>query len=174
MPEQITEQIILVDRSDNEIGYCEKLEAHKNGGKLHRAFSIFIFNSRGQMLLQQRAATKYHCAGLWTNACCSHPNKGETLEAAVHRKLKQEMGFDCPLKEIFSFIYRAEFANGLTEHEFDHVFVGRYDGAINPNPDEVDDWRWIDVAELIKDVKKNPQKYTPWFRIALEKVLESI
>ena len=166
------EKIILVDEDDREIGFEEKIKAHEDGGKLHRAFSIFIFNSKGDMLLQLRSVKKYHFGGLWTNSCCSHPNKGETLEDAVHRKLMQEFGFDTELKEVFSFIYRATFDNGLTEHEFDHVFVGTYNGEPKPNPEEIDDYKWISKEDLIKDVKENSDKYTPWFKIALPKILD--
>ncbi|MFH0837453.1 MAG: isopentenyl-diphosphate Delta-isomerase [Candidatus Aenigmatarchaeota archaeon] len=166
------EMIILVDKNDNEIGFMEKMAAHENGGTLHRAFSIFIFNSKGEMLLQLRAKKKYHFGNLWTNTCCSHPNKGESLENAVHRKLNQEFGFDCDLKEIFSFIYKADFTNGLAEHELDHVFVGRFDNQPQPNPDEIDDYKWIDPLELQKDVENNPDNYTPWFKICLNRVLE--
>jgi len=165
------EMIILVDKNDREIGSEEKIKAHENGGSLHRAFSIFVFDKEGRMLIQRRAMKKYHCAGLWTNACCSHPNKGEVLEKAVHRKLKQEFGFDTDLKETFSFIYKADFDNGLTEHELDHVFVGNFDGKPKPNPDEIDGYKWINSLELQKDVEKNPDKYTPWFKIALDKVI---
>ncbi len=166
------EEIILVDERDNEIGSMEKLKAHRDGGTLHRAFSVFVFNSRGRMLIQRRASGKYHCGGLWTNTCCSHQNPGETLEEAAHRKLKQEMGFDTGLREILKFIYRAEFENGLTEHEFDHVFVGRYDGEVSPNPEEADGYKWIDVKRLREDVSKSPEKYTPWFRMVVDRVVE--
>ena len=166
------EEIILVDEKDNETGSMEKLKAHENGGTLHRAFSIFVFNSGGKMLVQKRAAGKYHCAGLWTNTCCSHQNPGETLEEAVHRKLKQEMGFDTELREILKFIYRAEFDNGLTEHELDHVFVGIHDGEVSPVPEEAEDYKWADVKQLREDVSRNPEKYTPWFKIVLDRVME--
>ncbi|MBI4895733.1 MAG: isopentenyl-diphosphate Delta-isomerase [Candidatus Aenigmarchaeota archaeon] len=168
------EMIILVDKNDKEIGYMEKIEAHKNGGTLHRAFSIFIFNSRGEMLLQKRSVKKHHFGGLWTNACCSHPLKGENLDHAIHRKLHQEMGFDCSMKEIFSFIYQADWNNGLSEHEFDHVYVGIYDGILSTNREEVDEYRYVDISWLKDDVKKHPENYTPWFKIALTKVLEHV
>lgn len=164
------ELIVLVDEKDSETGTSEKIAAHRDGGKLHRAFSIFVFNNRGEMLLQQRAAEKYHCAGMWTNTCCSHQRPGETLEQAAHRKLEQEMGFDTRLKEIFKFTYKASFDNGLTEHELDHVFVGRFDGKPKPNPEEVGDWRWVGMPELKEDIAKNPSKYTPWFKIVLGRV----
>jgi len=164
------EKIILVDKNDNQVGIEEKLKAHQNGGKLHRAFSIFVFNSKGELMLQKRAKTKYHCPGLWTNTCCSHPRPGEELEDAAHRRLKEEMGFDCELKEDFDFIYKAKFDNGLTEWEFDHVFLGQYDGSPRINPNEADDWKWIKMRDLKKDIKANPRNYTPWFKIALEKL----
>ncbi len=165
------EIIILVDEKDNPVGYEEKLSAHRDGGKLHRAFSIFIFNSKNEALLQLRAKAKHHFQSLWSNPCCSHPIKGEKLENAVHRKLMQELGFDTPLKEKFSFVYKAtDPKSGLTEHEFDHVFVGHFDGSPKPNPDEVDDWKWITVNDLRTDVEKNPGKYTPWFPIAFSKL----
>jgi isopentenyl-diphosphate delta-isomerase len=164
------EQVVLVDKNDNEIGIEEKIRAHENGGKLHRAFSIFIFNSKGEMLLQLRSVKKYHFGGLLTNTCCSHPRPGESLEHAIHRKLKQEFGFDTELKEKFSFTYQADFDNGLSEHEFDHVFIGTFDGEPKPNPEEIDDFKWIDMEELKKDVNENPEKYAPWFKIAIDQV----
>jgi len=165
------EIIVLVDEKDNPVGYAEKINAHQDGGKLHRAFSIFIFNSKKEALLQRRAKVKHTFQSLWSNPCCSHPVKGEKLEDAVHRKLKQELGFDTPLKESFSFVYKAtDTKSGLTEHEFDHVFIGHYDGSPNPNPEEVDDWKWIAIDDLRKDVAKHPEKYTPWFPIAFNKL----
>lgn len=161
------EQIILVDENDNQIGLMEKMEAHKKG-LLHRAFSVFIINGRGEMMIQKRAASKYHCGGLWTNTCCSHPRNGEEVGAAASRRLREEMGFECPLSELFVFQYRAPFDNGLTENEIDHVFVGKYDGPVSLNPEEADDWKWISVDELKSDIQKNPNNYTVWFKIALE------
>ncbi|RLI98564.1 MAG: isopentenyl-diphosphate delta-isomerase [Candidatus Aenigmatarchaeota archaeon] len=166
------ERVILVDEDDNEKGTEEKMKAHEGGGRLHRAFSIFIFNDNGEMLLQKRASSKYHCGGLWTNTCCSHPRPGESLEEAAHRKLKQEMGFDTGLEEVVSFVYRASFENGLTEHELDHVFVGRYKGDPELNPEEAEDFRWMKPQDVKKDVEENPDKYTPWFKIILNKVIE--
>ncbi len=163
------EEIILVDKNDNKIGTGEKMKVHQDG-KLHRAFSIFVFNSKNKMLLQKRAKTKYHCGGLWTNTCCSHPRSGESLEKATHRRLQEEMGFDCELKKIASFIYRAEFDNGLTEHEYDHIFTGRFDGEPKLNSEEADDYKWISLEELKKEIKKNPESFTVWFKIAMEKV----
>jgi len=167
------EEIILVDETDKEIGFEEKIKAHSNGGKLHRAFSIFILNSGGKLLLQLRSVKKHHFGGLWTNTCCSHPRKGEKLEVAIHRKLLQEFGFDTELRESFSFTYRADDAkSGLTEHEFDHVFMGLFNGKPKPNPEEIDDWKWVDLEDLKRDVTRNPGKYTPWFKLALDKVIE--
>jgi isopentenyl-diphosphate delta-isomerase len=167
----MNEKVVLVDENDREIGIEDKIKAHKEG-KLHRAFSIFIFNSKGEMLLQKRAKNKYHSGGLWTNACCSHPRPNESLENAVHRRLKEEMGFDCQLNKAFHFIYKVNFENGLKEYEFDHVFIGVYDGKVNPNLDEVEDFKWVDIDTLIKDVQCNGDKYTYWFKVALPKVLE--
>jgi len=167
------ETIILVDKNDRQTGTMEKMEAHEKA-ELHRAFSIFVFNSKKEMLIQQRAKGKYHCAGLWTNTCCSHPRPGETTETAAHRRLKEEMGFDTGLKEITSFIYKAPFENGLTEHEFDHVFIGTYDGKVKPNKEEVCNWKFIELKNLLEDVKSHPENYTPWFKIILKKVIKHI
>ncbi|MDJ0765145.1 MAG: isopentenyl-diphosphate Delta-isomerase [Myxococcota bacterium] len=165
------EMIILVDENDNQIGTGEKMAVHR-AGDLHRCFSIFVFSSSGQVLLQKRAARKYHSGGLWTNTCCSHPRDGEELSQAIHRRLVEEMGFDCDLKEVFSFIYRAELDHGLIEHEFDHVFVGIYDGPIRPNPEEADGYEWRSVPVVAQDMRKNPHQYTVWSIIAFEKLLE--
>lgn len=164
------EFVVLVDENDNEIGIEEKMKAHEDA-KLHRAFSIFIFNSDDEMLLQQRACDKYHSGCLWTNATCSHPRPGEKVEQAAHRRLQEEMGFDTELKKAFQFIYKAEFDHGLTEHELDHVFIGKFDGSINLNPDEADDFKWIDLETLKSDIKVNSENYTVWFKIAFDKVL---
>lgn len=142
----------------------EKIEAHKQG-LLHRAFSVFIFNSRNQLLMQQRALSKYHSPGLWTNTCCSHPRMDEPLEEAVHRRLKEEMGMDCKVEKKFHFIYKADVANGLIEHEFDHVFIGVSDFEPFINPEEVEAWKYMNLDEIRKDLKKNPSDYTVWFRI---------
>ena len=164
------EKIILVDKNDKEIGTGEKLKVHKEG-KLHRAFSIFIFNSQGQMLIQKRNSNKYHSGGLWSNTCCSHPRAGKALTEEIHERLKQEMGFDTDLKEIFSFIYKVRFDNNLYEHEFDHVYIGRYDNDPKPNPQEAEECKWIPISELTCDTKRNPDDYTYWFKAALERVL---
>ncbi|MCD6367805.1 MAG: isopentenyl-diphosphate Delta-isomerase [Candidatus Aenigmarchaeota archaeon] len=164
------ERVILVDENDNEIGTEEKIKAHQNGGKLHRAFSILVLNSKGELLIQKRASDKYHCPGLWSNTCCSHPRPGETVEEAAHRRLMEECGFDTDLREIFSFIYKIDFDNGLTEREFDHVLIGKYDGEIHPNPEEVEECRWIDMKALKREVENDPEKFTPWFRLILERI----
>lgn len=163
------ELVVLVDDKDKELGACEKLETHQKA-LLHRAFSIFVFNSKGEMMLQQRAKSKYHCGGLWSNACCGHPRPGESLADATKRRLMEEMGFECPLSEVKTLIYRVKFDNGLTEHEFLHVFRGLFDGVPKINPEEADDWKWIGLEELKEDIKVNPEKYTYWFKLVLEKI----
>ncbi|MBI4292289.1 MAG: isopentenyl-diphosphate Delta-isomerase [Betaproteobacteria bacterium] len=167
------DEVILVDENDNQIGISEKIKAHL-GGKLHRAFSIFIFNASGQMLLQKRAKGKYHSGGLWSNACCSHPNPGENTEAAAHRRLNEELGFDCPLVEVYQFVYQAKLDGGLSEHEYDHVLIGSYDAEPRVNPSEVDDWKWIDPASLREDMQRNPANYTYWLRVSLDDVLAKL
>ena len=169
----MSERIILVDEHDRPIGTEDKLVAHQGHGKLHRAFSIFIFNPRGEMLLQLRSAKKYHFGGLWTNACCSHPRAGEELAEAVHRRLKDECGFDTELREVFSFIYQADWKDGLAEHEYDHVFIGTYEGPVPGNPEEADAWAWVRPERILEDVAKRPDAYSPWFKIALPRVLEA-
>jgi len=164
------EEVILVDENDNQIGTEEKIQAHKEG-KLHRAFSVFVFNSEGKLLLQQRAKSKYHSPGLWTNTCCSHPRLDENVEEAAHRRLKEEMGFDCPLKEVFSFTYKTKFDNGLFEHEFDHVLIGSYNANPSPDPEEVETWQWMDMEELKQDIQKNPDNYSYWLKTAIDKVM---
>lgn len=156
------EIIINVDENDNEIGFIEKLDAHIKG-VLHRAISVFIFNDNKELLLQKRFSGKYHSPGLWTNTCCTHPNKNEDTKDAANRRLKEEMGIYSNLREIFSFIYYVKFDNNLIEHEFDHVFFGKYNGSIKFNPIEVDDYKWISLDKLKTDLKENPEKYTFWF-----------
>lgn len=160
----MVENIIVVDKFDKEIGSIEKMEAHHKG-ILHRAFSILVFNKKNELLLQKRDKDKYHSPGLWTNTCCSHPRFGESLEQAVNRRLKEEMGFTCELKEVFSFIYKAELENKLTENEFDHVFMGIYDGEVEINKDEVEDYKWISIEEAKVDMENNPEQYTYWFKV---------
>lgn len=169
LSDTIAAAVVLVNENDEPVGTMEKLEAHQLG-LLHRAFSVFVFNERGEMLLQQRAAGKYHSPGLWTNTCCSHPAPGERVDAAAHRRLVEEMGFDCPLQPAFNFTYRAEFDNGLIEHEFDHVFIGRWEGEITPNPEEVGNYRYITLTDIRKWMAERPEDFTPWFKIALPEV----
>ena len=161
--------VILVDEHDVQTGTMEKMEVHKKA-LLHRAFSIFICNEKGEMLLHKRADKKYHSAGLWTNACCSHPQPGEETVVAAATRLQEEMGFQVTLKKAFDFIYKAPFDNGLTEHEFDHVFIGTYDGEILPNADEVSDYCFKPVEEIKNSIQSHPQKYTEWFKIAFPKM----
>jgi len=163
------EQVILVDELDNELGVMEKILAHQKA-LLHRAFSIFIFNEKGELLLQQRALSKYHSPGLWTNTCCSHPRPAESSLDAANRRLKEEMGFECELTYQFNFIYKAELDQGLTEHELDHVFFGLYNGAVNLNAEEVQDYKFVDVKEVLLDMEANPENYTVWFKIIFNKV----
>ncbi|MCC5922814.1 MAG: isopentenyl-diphosphate Delta-isomerase [Crocinitomicaceae bacterium] len=171
------EEVILVDENDQIIGTMEKMLAHQEG-RLHRAFSVIIFNDKGQMLIHQRAADKYHCGGLWTNACCSHPRLEEDLIAAGKRRLLEEMGFVTDLKHIGSFIYKVKFDNDLYEHELDHLLVGSYSDAPNPSPIEVMDWEYVEMDEIYEDIKNQPNLYTFWFKkIVLEhkdKILNSI
>lgn len=162
-------EVILVNEEDVPTGSMEKLEAHQKG-LLHRAFSIFIFNSKGEMLLQQRAAGKYHNGGLWTNTCCSHPAPGEAIDVAANRRLKEEMGFTTKIEKAFDFTYKASFDNGLIEHEFDHVFIGHYDGEIRVNTSEVKDYCFKTLDELESSLKSHPQKFTEWFKIAFPKI----
>lgn len=165
------EKIILVDTNDNEIGLEEKMKAHEEA-KLHRAFSVYVFNSEGKLLLQKREESKYHSGNLWTNTCCSHPRQGETTEEASHRRLQEEMGFDCGIKEIFSFIYKVKLGEKLYEHEYDHVLTGKFDGNPSPNPREVSDWKWVTISELEKDIENNPDSYTYWFKISFDRVID--
>jgi isopentenyl-diphosphate delta-isomerase len=165
------EQVILVDLDDCEIGVMEKMEAHKQA-VLHRAFSVFLFNPQGKMLLQQRALTKYHSAGLWTNTCCSHPRPGETLDDAVTRRLMEEMGITAKVSKAFDFIYQAELPDHLNEHEFDHVFIGNYDDEVRPNHLEVANFVYQSIEEVAANLQSHPEKYTVWFKIAFPKVVE--
>lgn len=164
----MSEEVILVDASDNVVGSMEKMEAHRKG-VLHRAFSVFIFNSKGQMLLQQRALNKYHSAGLWTNTCCSHPRPGESTETAASRRLHEEMGLAPELIYKTAFVYRAEFGNGLTEHEYDHIFTGTSDIDPTINNEEAADFEWVFAEEVKGKIKSEPDKFTAWFKIAMEK-----
>ena len=160
------EQVILVDENDEAIGVGEKLEIHRQG-KLHRAFSIFVFNAGGELLLQKRAGAKYHSSGLWSNTCCGHPRPGEFIEHAARRRLQEEMGFVCDLKDVFQFTYKVQLSDEISEHECDHVLVGVFDGEPQPFHDEVDDWRWIGLKELREDIQECPDRYTYWLKVAL-------
>ena len=167
------EQVILVDQHDKAIGLMPKMEAHEKG-LLHRAFSVFVFNSENKLMLQQRALHKYHSPGLWTNTCCSHQRQGESNIDAGKRRLMEEMGFVTELEETTSFIYKAPFDNGLTEHELDHILIGYYDDTPDLNPDEVADWKWMSLEEVKADIANNPNLYTAWFKIIFEKFYEFI
>lgn len=162
------EKVILVDENDRQIGLMEKIEAHEKA-LLHRAFSVFVFNDKGETLLQQRAAHKYHSPGLWTNTCCSHQREGETNIEAGKRRLQEEMGFSTELEEVLSFIYHAPFDNGLTEHEYDHIMVGKFNEQPKVNPDEVACWKWMSLKDIKVDIVENPGHYTAWFKIIFEK-----
>ncbi len=162
------EQVILVDQNDQQLGIAEKLWAHQQG-LLHRAFSIFVLNSDGQLLLQKRATTKYHSGGLWTNTCCSHPRPDETTISAAVRRLREEMGFSCQLTEIFCFTYKSKLDCDLIEHEFDHVFLGKFDGEPNLNLTEAEAYRWIDLEELKSDLINHPELYTFWLKACFDK-----
>ncbi len=169
----MVEEVILVDENDNEIGLMEKMEAHEKA-LLHRAFSVFVFNKKGELLLQQRALHKYHSGGLWTNTCCSHPRKGEEVIQSAHRRLMEEMGFDCELELKHKFIYKAPFTNGLTEHELDYIFTGEFETSPNPNADEVASYRWISMEDLQKEIIEQPENFTVWFRIILDQYLHTL
>ena len=159
--------LILVDKDNNVKGYERKLKVHQEG-HLHRAFSIFVVNNSGELMLQKRAAHKYHSGGLWANTCCSHPLKGEDPENTVHNRLMEEMGFDCVLEPIFEFIYRAELDNDLVEYELDQVYIGRYELEPKPNPLEVGDWKWVDIDFLKRDLIKSPNEYVYWLKAAFD------
>jgi len=159
--------VILVDENDQPIGTMEKIEAHEKA-VLHRAFSVFIINQKGEIMLQQRASHKYHSPLLWTNTCCSHQRFGETNLEAGKRRLQEEMGFEVPLKELFHFIYKAPFDNGLTEHELDHVMIGYYNEEPNINPEEVESWKWMGIEDIRKDMTEKPEIYTVWFKIIFD------
>jgi len=166
--------LVLVDERDNPTGYMEKMEVHRKA-LLHRAFSVFLFNSNGEMLLQRRAMKKYHSGGLWTNTCCSHPYPGETPAEAGRRRMQEELGFETAVRPVFSFIYKAALDNELTEHELDHVLIGEYDGPVHPNEEEVGDYCYKSMDDLRSSLNTHPQLYTAWFQIAfpmLEAYLE--
>jgi isopentenyl-diphosphate delta-isomerase len=162
------EKVILVDQQDRQIGLMPKMEAHEKA-VLHRAFSVFILNDEGELMLQQRAADKYHSPLLWANTCCSHQREGESNVNAGRRRLKEEMGFEVDLKEVFSFIYKAPFDNGLTEHEYDHVLLGTYSGVPTINLEEVANWKWMGLKNIKEDMEANPDTYTAWFKIIFQR-----
>jgi isopentenyl-diphosphate delta-isomerase len=163
------ERVVLVDHQDRGIGTEGKLATHR-AGLLHRAFSVFVFNGAGDLLLQRRARSKYHSAGLWANTCCGHPRPGEEVRPAAMRRLREEMGIDCALHELTAFSYRADVGNGLIEHEYDHILVGRFEGEPSPAPDEVEHWRWISLDDVSADLSGNAAHYAAWFPIALAEV----
>ena len=167
------EEVILVDTNDVHLGTMSKMEAHEKA-ILHRAFSVFILNKEGQLMLQQRALSKYHSPGLWTNTCCSQQRLGETNIEAGTRRLQEEMGFKTPLKELFSFVYKAPFDNGLTEYEFDHVILGYYDFEPIINHEEVANWKWMNLEEIITEIKTTPNNYTVWFKIIFDRFYNHI
>jgi isopentenyl-diphosphate delta-isomerase len=167
------EQVILVDTNDTQVGQMAKMEAHEKG-LLHRAFSVFIFNKKEELMLQQRAAHKYHSPLLWTNTCCSHQRNGESNIEAGERRLQEEMGFTTNLKEVFSFIYKAPFDNGLTEHEFDHVLIGFFDEDPNINKEEVEDYKWMLLEDVKFEIENNSDKYTAWFKIIFKESYDKI
>ncbi|QKG79582.1 isopentenyl-diphosphate Delta-isomerase [Tenuifilum thalassicum] len=166
-------QIALVNQNDNVIGFKDKQQVHIDGD-LHRAFSILICNGNGQMLIHKRAFSKYHSPGLWTNACCSHLTQGEEMQNVIFERLKHEMGITCNLNHLFTFHYRVELDNGLIENEIDWVYVGKFEGSPNPNPDEVNDWKWVDIDWLLDDIEENPDSYTYWFKYILQNHKEEV
>ncbi|KAA3609306.1 MAG: isopentenyl-diphosphate Delta-isomerase [Calditrichaeota bacterium] len=167
----MVDYVILVDKKDQQIGIEEKMDAHKSG-KLHRAFSVLLFNKAGELLLQRRALDKYHSPGLWTNTCCSHPRPGENIQQAAKRRLIEELGIQCSFKKIFDFIYKTTFDYGLIEHELDHVLVGEFEGEIKPNPSEVMEIRWQSLGDLYEEIKSYPDRFTIWFQIMIEKIAQ--
>ncbi|MAN58213.1 MAG: isopentenyl-diphosphate delta-isomerase [Flavobacteriaceae bacterium] len=167
------EKVVLVNERDEKIGLMPKQEAHIKG-LLHRAFSVFVLNDKNELMIQQRALHKYHSPGLWTNTCCSHQRDGETTLAAGKRRLQEEMGFTTQLKETTSFIYKAPFDNGLTEHEYDHILIGAYNDSPNINPDEVASWKWMALEDIKNDMKAQPNAYTAWFKIIFDKFYNHI
>ena len=170
----LMEEVILVDKNDKQIGTMEKLAAHQNGGKWHRALSIFVFNNKKETMLQRRALTKYHTPGCWTNTCCSHQRVGESTVEAAHRRLKEEMGFDCELYEVFNFPYQADVGKGLKENEYDHIVFGKYDGKPTLNPEEACDWKWISIPALKKEIEHSPENFTPWLRLMVDEIEKNL
>ena len=169
----VEEKVILVNEKDEQIGLMPKMEAHEKA-LLHRAFSVFIFNDENELMLQQRALEKYHTPGLWTNTCCSHQRDGESNLEAGKRRLQEEMGFVVDLEESISFIYKAPFDNGLTEHEYDHIMLGTYNGTPNINPEEVASWKWMTLEAVKADIAQQPEIYTAWFKVIFDKFYDNI
>lgn len=167
------EKIVLVNVDDEIVGSAEKMEVHRKG-LLHRAFSIFIINDKGEMLIQKRNDSKYHSGGLWTNSCCSHQRINEELDEAIHRRLQEELGFDCKLQEQFDFVYRTVFRDSLIEYELDHVYIGNYSGEVNVNEEEVSEFMWISIDELKDKLNKEAQKFTIWFLTAAPRVIKGL
>ena len=167
------ELVVLVDEKNNQIGLMPKMEAHEKA-LLHRAFSVFVFNKKGELMLQQRAASKYHSPLLWTNTCCSHQRNGESNIQAGERRLQEEMGFTTSLNEVFSFIYKAPFENGLTEHEFDHVLIGYFDEEPNINQEEVEEYKWMMLEDVKAEIENNSSEYTAWFKIIFKESYNKI
>lgn len=168
MEKPMDEMLILVNANDELIGHGTKLHVHQKG-MMHRAFSILVFDSGNRLLLQKRASRKYHSAGLWSNSCCGHPRQDEDTDAAAHRRLREEMGFDCGLHEVTSLVYRAAVSGDLIEHEYDHIYVGIFDGKPEANPEEVSDWQWLGLPQLRACVATRPGDFTVWFRVLLER-----
>ena len=164
--------IALVDENDLVTGYEDKLDVHRKG-LLHRAFSVFVLNDKNEIMLQQRAFQKYHSGGLWTNTCCSHMVLGEKFDTTIHRRLEEEMGFDCLLERVHSFRYNTLFSNGLIENELDHVYLGRFNGVPNLNPSEVCDWKWLNIDAIANDLEQNENMYTYWFKIAFQHLMQN-
>ncbi|MCB0793313.1 MAG: isopentenyl-diphosphate Delta-isomerase [Flavobacteriales bacterium] len=167
---EANDPVVLVDENDREVGSLGKLEAHRTG-RLHRAFSVFVFNEDGEVLLQQRSPRKYHSGGLWTNTCCSHPRPMERIELAAERRLREEMGLQVRVRHQFSFIYRADLGNGMTENEFDHVFFAFHCGDPFPDPMEVADWRWVTMEQLDRELSAHPERFTVWLRSCWSEVM---
>lgn len=168
-----TTSVILVNERDEWLGTMEKLEAHKKGA-LHRAFSVFVTNDKNELLLQQRADGKYHSGGLWSNTCCSHPAAGESTLSGAHRRLQEELGFDCELEPIFTLRYKSDVGNGLIENEYDHIYIGQYNGHVAANAEEVQDYRYVSVDELQDWIERSPNEFTAWFHLALPKFIAYI
>lgn len=167
------ESVILVNEKDEWMGLADKIQAHKQG-LLHRAFSVFIFNDNKEMLLQKRAAGKYHSGSLWTNACCSHPREGESTFYAAHRRMMEEMGFDCTIEKLFTYQYKLDVGDGLTEHEFDHIYTGTYNGVIKFNTAEVEEYKYVSIDELLEWIEREPEAFTMWFKTLLPVYLQHI